>query len=302
MNIVYYTSGTTGSGRIIRGIAIGNALKRANIDCEYTIVHSSDFPRLITDSGFKQRLIPIESDEELSEDSFKNSILFNTLNELSTDILIVDLMWFTLAEFIDTLQCKKIFLCVNQHYYFFSIKLPTGKLEFNPKQYDLLLKIEPFDSPYVMEEINPLIMLNPDEILSKDDACKSLGLDPGKNNALIAVNGKPGEFEEIRDSYKHLADKGYHITTSSNHHGGLFPAVNYLNAFDLIVTGGGYSSFWETRFLNKKAIYVPSERRFENITDRINLYSDYTFQTNGADQLAGIINDMCSKKTNPIIF
>ncbi len=289
MKIVYYTSGTTGSGRIVTGIAIGNALKRADFECEYTIIHSSPFGWLIEESGFKDILIPVEHEKYLTEKNYEHSILYRTLTCPEPDILLVDMLWFSISSFIQNLKCRKIFLCLNPHQNFFSIDLGRKKLQFKPENYDLLLKTEPFDSPYHMDEINPVVMLNRNEILSREDAISRLGLDSNTKNVLVAVNGKPGEFEEVNETCSSLKKQGYIITASSNYYGGLFPAVAYYNAFDLIVTGGGYNSFWETRFFNKEAIHIPPKRRFENIRDRLNRCKGYEFTQNGADQLVEII-------------
>jgi hypothetical protein len=43
MNIFFYTSAVTGSGHIVEGIAIGNALRRGNIDAEFTILSKRPF-------------------------------------------------------------------------------------------------------------------------------------------------------------------------------------------------------------------------------------------------------------------
>lgn len=113
MNIVFYTSGTTGSGRIIKGISVGNALKRKGIDFDYTIVSSCRFGFLADKFGFKHIGIPIEHENLLTGEFYKKSELFSTLQSLNPDILIVDLEWFTIDKFIDEFSFKKIFLCTN---------------------------------------------------------------------------------------------------------------------------------------------------------------------------------------------
>ncbi|MCF6335010.1 MAG: hypothetical protein L3J12_04655, partial [Spirochaetales bacterium] len=101
ITIVYYTSGTTGSGRIIKGISIGNALKRKNISFEYTILSSCKFAYLSDKFNYKHIEIPIEHEDLLTGNFYRQSILYTTLESLNPDILIVDLDWFTIAEFMD---------------------------------------------------------------------------------------------------------------------------------------------------------------------------------------------------------
>jgi hypothetical protein len=95
MKIVYYTSGVTGSGRVVRGIAIANAFRRRNIQCTFTILHSSRFGFLA--DGFADQVeIPLEDERAHSVDGYQSSALFRELTRLDPDILIVDLLWFTL--------------------------------------------------------------------------------------------------------------------------------------------------------------------------------------------------------------
>ncbi len=45
---------------------------------------------------------------------------------------------------------------------------------------------------------------------------------------------------------------------SINYEGGIFPVVNYFNAFDLIICGASYNSFWEAIYLKKKLYLYPT--------------------------------------------
>ena len=292
MNIVYYTSGTTGSGRLVRGLSIWNALERSEQRVDYTIVSSSPLAFLVDGFNIKHIEIPVESEDILISGDPEDSILYQTLVRLKPDILLVDLMWFSLFNIMDKLSCKKIFLSRQVSDSFFSIPLKNKLLKFTPGQYDRIIAIEPFDSCIDMEQVNPIILRNRDEIMSKEIALKNLGLSDKKPVCLMAYNGHPGDFRNVQKTYSYLEDEGYQIIYSTNYEGGIFPVVDYFNAFDLLVCGGGYNAFWEAKFFEKEAIIVPTHARFEDPQVRINKGQDFKFKQNGADQLAGIIMEL----------
>ncbi|HNR89925.1 MAG TPA: hypothetical protein PKM65_16425 [Spirochaetota bacterium] len=285
MRIIYYTSGITGSGRIVRGIAIGNALRRKGLDAEYAILSSSDFAFLCDELKFAHREIPLEDEEALSDRNYKSSHLFNELSRLRPDVLIVDLLWFPLYHFIGDLACKKIFLCRQVNDRFFQMELNGGLLDFNPDAFDFVLRIEPFDSKVRMKAISPIIVRNRDELLSREQACARIGLSHNEQNCLIAYNGEPGEYHQVVKEYSYLQEQGYVLKFSSNYENGLFPIADYYNAFDLVVCGAGYNFFWEMIYFNKEAIFVPAVRTFETGQRRMREYRDFDFSQNGADQL-----------------
>ena len=68
VKVVFYTSGTTGSGRLVRGIAVGNAITRRGLAWEYTIVNSSPFARLADTFGQRHIEIPPEHEDRLRPD------------------------------------------------------------------------------------------------------------------------------------------------------------------------------------------------------------------------------------------
>ncbi len=290
MRIVYYTSGVTGSGRIIKGISIGNALRRKKVTAEFIILHHSDFVPARDD--FKFVKIPLEDDKCHLVENFSDSILFKTLNEFQPDILIVDLLWFPLRHFERELASKKIFLFSQADDSFFTLPLTEGLVSFRPADFDFVISIEPLPTSVPMTKINPLIIRNRDEILSRDEALDRLKLGGDKKNCLFVFNGEPGEFERIKKMYSYLEDEGYKMTCSTNYRGGLFPAVDYFNAFDMTICGAGYNAFWEAVYFDKEAIFVPVPRSFENQQARIDLCQEYYFDENGADQLADIIMGM----------
>jgi hypothetical protein len=292
LKVLYFSSGLTGSGRIVRGISIGNAFKRKNEKIDYLLLNSSDFSFLTEKLELKNNKIPSESETGLSRINYKNSILYNSICNINPDILIIDLTWHPLFYFLKDLKCKKIFLCRQVHKNFFSIHLKNETLVFDPKDYDHIYSIEPFKTPFEMKSINPILLRNKDEILSKPDACHKLNINKNGRTCFLYYNGEPNDFENVKKMYSYIENEGYQMIYSTNYDKGLFPIMDYFNAADLLVCGGGYNSFWEAIYFNKETIFVPTPKKFESQEQRIAECQEYYFEENGADQLVDIIMNL----------
>lgn len=290
MRIVFYTSGLNGIGRIALAISIGNALKRKEIKCKYTVVHSSLFGYLLGD--IDQKRLPLENDLELSVEHYHKSLLYKTLTGLKPDIIIVDHMWFTVYNFIKTIRCKKIYITDGVYDSHFKIPLTGGELIFQKSHYDRVLAIEPFKCEFVNDMINPLIMHNRDEILTREKSLNVLNLDPGKKIALYAFSGHPGDYERYLDKYSYLEKEGFQIVHASIYKDSVFPLIDYFNAFDFIVSGAGYNQVWEIRYFKKNAIFEPTHQRFWDQSLRLKEYVRFHFDENGADQLVDMLMNM----------
>jgi len=293
LKIVYYTSGIPGTGRIVQGISIFNALKRRGARNEYVILSNTPQARLADIFNIPHIEIPFEDENILTQNNFQNSILYKTLNELNPDMLIVDRMWFTLYHFIDELPCKKIFISIQVHDRFFTIDLPKGKIKFRNDQYDKVLAIEPFKGCVEMDFINPILIRNKNEIYDKETALNKLELDGTKKVCLIALNYKEGYFEKMKDKYSYLENEGYDVIYTTNiKGGGIFPIVDYFNAIDLIICAAGYTQFWEVIYFNKEAIFETLPMHFTDLRWRIRECQEYFFDQNGADQLVDIMMNL----------
>ncbi len=172
---------------------------------------------------------------------------------------------------------------------FFSIPLPEGSISYSEEEFDLVLAVEPFKGLGPKQQVNPLVIRNRDEILSREQALQELKLQKDRQNCLLAYNGNPGDFERVRKRFTYLQDMGYVVFSTTNYKEGLFPAVDYFNAFDLVICGASYNSFWETIYFDKEAIYIPTETRFVRGERLIKEYRNYRFHENGADQLVGTL-------------
>ncbi len=293
MKVLYYSSAVTGSGHIVQGISIYNALKRRGADFSFLLLHNSAMGRLADRMGVRQRRIQFEDEHTLAPGSYRDSELFKAVTDFNPDLLLVDLSWFMLYAFIGELPCRKIFLCRQIDVQTFSIPLAGGTITFNPASYDAVVQTEPWDPPFAAEEVNPLIIRNRNEILSREEGLAGLGLKGDKPVCLFAFNGNPGDYKRIGKTYSYLEDEGYDLVYTTNYTGegraDLFPAVDYFNAVDLLICGAGYNAFWEAVYFKKEAVFVPIPTRFEDQYSRVEKHSAHHFDENGADRLAGII-------------
>jgi len=289
VRIVFYTSGITGAGRLVFGISIGNALNRKGVKYKYTIVHTSPVAHLADD--FHHIKIPLENETELSEKNYHKSILYKTLIKLKPDILIVNHTWFMIYNFINQLNCKKIYLSDYVYDQHFKVPLHQGEMTFKPDHYDRIIAIEPFRSHVPMESINPLIIRNHDEIFSREKALKQLGFDGSKKIALQAFSGNPEYQDRFMEKYSNIG-KDYEIVKASLFSGGIFPIVDYYNAFDFMICSGGYNLVWDAVYFNKNAVFEPVPVNFCDQRVRIKKSQKFTFTSNGADQLSNIIQKL----------
>ena len=292
MHVVYYTSGIPGIGRIARGIAIRNALVRRGLTWDFTILSGTQLASVADDFEIAHVEIPLEDENDLSEANWPYSVLYKTLTQLEPDTLLVDRMWYTLYHFIDRLPCKKIFFSIQVHDLFFTIHLPESELAFNSAQYDRVMAIEPFASCVPMQQINPVIIRNREEIYDRDTARDRLGLISDKRACLVVLNYKQGYFERLKHKYAYL-DGEYEMVYSTNlKGGGIFPIVDYYNAVDLVICAAGYTQFWEVIYFEKEAILEKYPLHFSSMQRRIEECSDHQFEINGADQLVQIMLDL----------
>lgn len=293
MKIVYYSSGVTGSGRLGPGISLYNAFKRNNVPVDYTMITHCPMGYLAEDMGIDHIQLPVENEYQLSPEHYHESILYHTITTINPDMLVVYLQWFTLAEFIDELPCIKVFLARQVSPSFFFIETEKKKYAFQPQTYHTCFAIEPVDFSFSTIQVNPLIMRNSDEIYPEATAREKLKAVPHQKLCLISINGNSGEFEQVYQEYSQKLPAGYALVSTTNYDtSGIFPVVDYYNAFDLVISGAGYNSFWETRYFQKQTEYVPFERMFEDQWRRPRLFSDHTFKENGADQLLKMLLNM----------
>jgi len=293
VRVTFFSYGLTGAGHIALALSIYYALKRC---CYTTITYTiatriTPFARLAEELGAQVVMLPEDDTTLVSPDHFETSLLYKAIAAIAPDILIVDMSWFAIDAFIARLPCKKVFITRQVDPRYFSLRLPARTLSFRPGTYDLIVATEPgFDTPFESKRIEPIVMRNRGEILPLSQARTELGIKGDERACLFAFNGKEGEGALAWKSFSYLEEEGWRVVRSDNRSGGLFPAVDWFEAFELLVCGAGYSAFWEARAFEKQAFFVPFRRNFEDQSRRIAICSDYVPKENGADRLVDIIS------------
>jgi len=312
-HIVFLCHALSGSGHTVFSVALGNALLRSGLlqrdgtgSVEYTVL-LADTPsaKLAQQAGFKLVYLPVENPSTLYINGGVNSKLFTLLSDVKPDIIIADFFWFALQAMVPELQkhgCRCVFTSFKVDSILFS-GVPTSEpgwlrgirtdsIQFDPHVWDACFALEPFDDPKGFSPISPIIVRNHNEILPKSKALAMLSCKGEKPVALLATNGRPGEFEDLQKTYAYLQDEGYDLRASSNFSCGIFPIADVFSAVDLLISGAGYYAFWEAQYFCMNAIFVPQFRPFEDQSERVVSYVDYQVERNGADELVEIIRQL----------
>ena len=266
---------------------MAQAFRRAGLPAEYSMLSvETEYARFAEKLGVPLAMVPPEDEDVLSPRRFRDSELFAAIRAADPDVLIVDLHWFALDAFIRELPCRKVILIRRVDPRYFRFRTPNRELAFRPADYDIVVRIEPgFRLPFPSDSVEPIVLRNRDEILSRRAARTDLGLSEGARACLFAFSGTVGQGEETWKSFSYLEDEGWTVVRSDNRNEGLFPVVDWFAAFDLVVCGAGYNAFWEARYFRKEAFFSPCRTLFEDARERVATCSDYEFEENGADQL-----------------
>lgn len=296
MRVLYRSGGATGSGNLTAGLALGTALARAGllgpgrVDFRLSCPPSA-FSALAARLGFRLDEAPPPDPSEAPEESS----LARSIRAFDPDVLVVGQFWTEFDALLGGLRCRKVLLlrATDPRFFHFRVALPGGgerEYRLESAAWDLVASTEPHaDPPFPTERLEPLVLRNPEEVMTGAAARADLGLEPAEKAFFFGFNGKEGEGAAAWKSYSYLQDEGWRAVRSDNRAGGLFPAMDWYRAFDLVVCGAGYSAFWETRALGIDAVCVPFPRVFEDQAARVALCSDYDPRANGADDLVRLI-------------
>ncbi|MDQ3572738.1 MAG: hypothetical protein M3383_07765 [Actinomycetota bacterium] len=132
--------------------------------------------------------------------------------------------------------------------------------------------------------VDPIVLLDPEDLLDRAGACRELGLDPARRNVLVQLGQGDGVQEATRRCLSHLAGvPGVQAAALSSTLRGLgatpeavvridatYPIARYLAAFDASVAAAGYNVLHELVAMRVPALFVPIERQTDDQAARAN--------------------------------
>ncbi len=125
--------------------------------------------------------------------------------------------------------------------------------------------------------------------MDRETALEKLDLPLRGKNCLYTFNSNPDDFKKHLNAYSHLERDGYRMVYSTNYQGGLFPIVDYYNAFDHVICAASYNQFWEIMYFRKTASFENISSRFSSSERRIRKFLHHRFDVNGADEVVNCI-------------
>lgn len=126
--------------------------------------------------------------------------------------------------------------------------------------------------------VEPIIYLDPEELLEREAAAAKLGLDPDRPTALVNL-GQGGEVDgAVARTLEALAAlpgmqvaalqssiaAGLRVPPGVVHLRSTFPMSRYLRAFDVVVAAAGYNSFHELIAFGVPTLFVPMARNTDD--------------------------------------
>jgi UDP:flavonoid glycosyltransferase YjiC (YdhE family) len=128
------------------------------------------------------------------------------------------------------------------------------------------------------ERVGPIVFLDPGELLSREEACAELGLDPDRPHALVALGQGPeldravARTLELLAGHEELQVAALESSLSPElrvpgevvHLRGTYPMSRFHRAFDLAVAAAGYNAFHELLAHGVPSLFIPMPRQIDD--------------------------------------
>ena len=128
------------------------------------------------------------------------------------------------------------------------------------------------------ERVAPIVFLDPGELLSREEACAELGLDPERPHALVALGQGPeldravARCLELLAEHPELQVAALESSLSPELRvpdgvvllRGTYPMSRFYRAFDLAVAAAGYNAFHELLAHGVPSLFVPMPRQIDD--------------------------------------
>lgn len=289
MRIAYFTAGTAGAGHLVRGVALGRALLRAEPASPHTYrIFSPPSPFARIASPWLEEVL-IEPVLLRSKATANESAIARALRAFAPDVIVLDLFWAPL--FFVTLTCPVVLLLR-------SVPAPwlvgPTEAQFDPKRYARIFAIEPAPLLERFESLDPIVVTSRASSRSREALRALVGQVSGPLR-MIVRGGLPSDQATLVQAAQAI-DPGPWTTLDLAALEAPFPAADWLAAMepgDHLVACPGYNLYWEARALGFAAhtTWVPIPRKLDDPAMRAALQGPPP-ASNGADGLARILLDM----------
>lgn len=151
--------------------------------------------------------------------------------------------------------------------------------------YRRVVSIEPLRFDATTDMCSPIVVCNPDECRPPFDLRRRLKVPSGHRLVMITHAGLEGEHERLhQDALPGDVVAGFSLFDP----GSLYPVAEWLSGADVIYSGAGYNSFWESRWLgyDDRAHFTAFDRKNDWQEWRLEHCRTYPMKANGADELA----------------
>ena len=286
MRIAYFTAGTAGAGHLVRGVALGRALLRAQPASPPVFrIFSPPSPFARIAAPWLEE-VAIEPALLRARATANESAVAMALRAFAPDVLVIDLFWAPLV-FV-TIACPQVLLLR-------SVPAPwlVGPQEapFDPQRYARVFAIEPAPGLSRFESLDPIVVTDKTSTKSREALLSLAGQVSGPLR-MVVRGGLPSD-EQMLMQAAYAIDPGPWTTLDLAIHDAPFPAAEWLAAMeprDHLVACPGYNLYWEARALGFAAqtTWVPIPRKLDDTSMRASLQGPPP-TSNGADTLARIL-------------
>lgn len=280
MRIAHFTAGTVGVGHYVHGFAMRRALERAGFAGEFRLFGPPwSFPCAQVDWYAPTA---IEGETLLEGSRADGCELTRALLEYRPDLLIVELFWPPIHHIRRLFDCEVWLLlrkCVDQWF------VGPPEAPYDPARWDRIIAMEPIEHSSITHRIDPIVCVNPDECRPDTALREYLQVPDDKTLAVVAHTGPIEEQEALAA----VGEEDVHVAHFDlNDSEALFPLAEWLPGADVIMTGAGYNTYWESKWLGfyDRCFFTAFPRHIDDQAWRVRECADHWPRENGADTLA----------------
>ncbi len=264
MRILYYTSGVSGSGRVVQGISIFNALLRRRMPADYILLSSSPACSLAERLGVPHAEIPLEDEHQLCRRVLEHFEVVPLSGILPTGRPACGPALVPPAPLPPRAVLPEGF------------PLPPGRRALLFPGYTARPDFHParrLRSVAVHRAVGSAVSHASDQPhcraqqggnLGPRGSAPAPGAASGRNLLPVFLHRRSAGCRRGEEDVRLPSTEGYQTVYAADHPAGLSPVVDYFHAFDYLISGAGYNSFWEAVYFQKEAYFLPRPRHFED--------------------------------------